>query len=60
MFRPKLRNHAFERMGEGFAPRIDYDHFLGRSAFDVPYDEKKEEEVTETPKKEKRKRKFDE
>lgn len=59
MFRPKIKNHAFERMGDGFAPRIDYDHFLGRSAFDVPYDEK--EEGDQPVKKEKKKREdFDE
>lgn len=37
MFRPKIRNHAFERMGENFAHLIDPDHFLGRSAFDIKY-----------------------
>jgi hypothetical protein len=59
MFRPKIKNHAFERMGDGFAPRIDYDHFLGRSAFDVPFDK---EEVEEDKKREhkKRRRDFDE
>ncbi len=38
MFRPKLSNHSFERMGEAYAPLIDRDHFLGRSAFDIPYE----------------------
>lgn len=42
MFRPKIRNHAFERMGENYARLIDPDHFLGRSAFDIKY---KDEEV---------------
>jgi len=37
MFRPKTRNHAFERMGEVYARLIDPDHFLGRSAFDIKY-----------------------
>ncbi len=37
MFRPKIRNHAFERMGENYARLIDPDHFLGRSAFDIKY-----------------------
>lgn len=58
MFRPAIKNHAFERMGEGFAPRIDYDHFLGRNAFDVPFD-KKEVEEEKTHERKKRKREFD-
>ncbi len=37
MLRPKIRNKAFERMGENFAHLIDPDHFLGRTAFDIPY-----------------------
>lgn len=37
MLRANIRNRAFDRMGEGFAPLIDPDHFLGRSAFDIPY-----------------------
>ncbi len=37
MFRPKIRNRAFERMGENFGHLIDPDHFMGRSAFDIPY-----------------------
>ncbi len=37
MFRADIRNHAFNRMGERFAPFIDKDHFLGQSAFDVPH-----------------------
>ncbi len=40
MLRPKIKNHAFERMGENFAHLIDPDHFLGRSAFDIPYKKK--------------------
>lgn len=36
MWRAKIHNHAFDRMGEYFAPLIDRDHFLGHSAFDVP------------------------
>lgn len=39
MFRPKIRNRAFERMGENYAHLIDPDHFLGRSAFDIKYKE---------------------
>lgn len=37
MLRPKIRNKAFDRMGENFARLIDPDHFLGRTAFDIPY-----------------------
>lgn len=36
MWRAKIHNRAFDRMGEYFAPLIDRDHFLGHSAFDVP------------------------
>lgn len=35
MWRPDIRNRAFDRMGERYAPIIDPDHFLGRSAFDI-------------------------
>lgn len=35
MWRPKIKNHAFDRMGERYAPLIDRDHFLGRSAFEI-------------------------
>lgn len=35
MWRAKIHNRAFDRMGEGFAPLIDRDHFLGHSAFDI-------------------------
>lgn len=31
-----ISNHTFDRMGTRFAPLIDPDHFLGRSAFDIP------------------------
>ena len=41
MWRPNIRNRAFDRMGEGFAPLIDPEHFLGRSAFDIPRREDK-------------------
>ena len=37
MWRAKIKNHAFDRMGEEYAKLIDPDHFLGRSAFDIPY-----------------------
>jgi HSP20 family protein len=32
----RIRNRAFERFGDVYGPVIDHDHFLGRSAFDVP------------------------
>ena len=35
MWRPDIKNRAFDRMGERYAPIIDPDHFLGRSAFDI-------------------------
>lgn len=35
MWRPKIKNHAFDRMGERFGPYIDPDHFMGKSAFDI-------------------------
>lgn len=38
MFRSPIRNHAFDRMGERFGSLIDPDHFLGRSAFDIPWE----------------------
>lgn len=37
MWRAKISNHAFERMGERYAHLIDPDHFLGRTAFDFPW-----------------------
>ncbi|MBK7870221.1 MAG: Hsp20/alpha crystallin family protein [Saprospiraceae bacterium] len=37
MLRAKIRNKAFDRMGENFSRLIDADHFLGRTAFDIPY-----------------------
>lgn len=43
MWRPKIKNRAFDRMGERYAPFIDPDHFLGRSAFDIH--RKKEEKI---------------
>lgn len=36
MWRPNIRNRAFDRMGERYAPVIDPSHFLGRSAFEIP------------------------
>ena len=37
MWRAKIKNRAFDRMGEEYAKLIDPDHFLGRSSFDIPY-----------------------
>lgn len=37
MWRAKIRNRAFDRMGEEYAKLIDPNHFLGRSAFDISY-----------------------
>ena len=37
MWRAKIKNRAFDRMGEEYAKLIDPDHFLGRSAFDIHY-----------------------
>lgn len=37
MWRAEIKNHAFERFGEEFHPVLDSDHFLGRSSFDIPY-----------------------
>ncbi len=37
MIRPNIKNRAFDRMGEKYARLIDPNHFLGRSAFDIPY-----------------------
>lgn len=39
MWTAKIRNHAFERIGERYAHHIDGDHFLGRSAFAYPWKE---------------------
>lgn len=36
MWRPKLNNRTFDWMGEGFAPLIDRNHFLGRSPIGNP------------------------
>ncbi len=37
MIRANIKNRAFDRMGEQWAPLIDPNHFLGRTAFDIPY-----------------------
>ncbi len=37
MWRAEIKNHAFERFGEEFHPVLDAGHFLGRSSFDIPY-----------------------
>jgi HSP20 family protein len=37
MWRPAVRNHAFDWMGERYAPLFDPDHFLGHNAFTFPY-----------------------
>ena len=37
MWRPNIKNRTFDRMGEEWAPLIDPNHFLGRSALDIPY-----------------------
>lgn len=37
MWRAEIKNHAFERFGEEFHPLLDSNHFLGRSSFDIPY-----------------------
>lgn len=37
MWRPNIRNRAFDRMGERYGHLIDPYHFLGRSSFDIPY-----------------------
>lgn len=37
MWRAEIKNHAFERFGEEFHPVVDSGHFLGRSSFDIPY-----------------------
>lgn len=39
MLRPHI-NRAFDRMGETWAHKVDPNHFLGRSAFDVPWRKK--------------------
>lgn len=41
MWRANIKNRTFDRMGEEWAPVIDPNHFLGRSAFDIPYPENK-------------------
>ena len=40
MWRANIKNRAFDWMGEEFARLIDRNHFLGRSAFDIPYRKK--------------------
>lgn len=37
MWRAEIKNHAFDRFGESFQSVVDSSHFLGRSAFDIPY-----------------------
>ena len=37
MIRANLKNRTFDRMGERFAPLVNPYHFLGRSAFDIPW-----------------------
>ncbi|MCB0586866.1 MAG: Hsp20/alpha crystallin family protein [Phaeodactylibacter sp.] len=37
MWRAKIKNRSFDRMGEEYARLIDPNHFLGRSAFDIHY-----------------------
>lgn len=37
MWRAKIHNRAFDRMGERYSHLIDPDHFLGRTAFDFPW-----------------------
>ena len=39
MWRPNISNRSFDRMGERYAKLIDPHHFLGRSAFDIPWKE---------------------
>lgn len=41
MWRANIKNRAFDHMGEEWAPLIDPNHFLGRSAFDIPYPKSK-------------------
>jgi len=40
MWRPDIKNRAFDRMGERYSPVIDYAHFLGRSSFDIPWEKR--------------------
>lgn len=35
MWRANIKNRAFDRMGERFAPLVDPYHFLGKTAFDI-------------------------
>ena len=37
MWRAEIKNHAFDRFGESFHSVVDSSHFLGRSAFEIPY-----------------------
>lgn len=41
MWRANIKNRTFDRMGEKWAPVIDPNHFLGRSAFDIHYPQDK-------------------
>lgn len=36
-WRPNLRSHVFDWMGESYRPLVDSSHFLGRSSFDIPW-----------------------
>jgi HSP20 family protein len=38
-WRPNLRSHTFDWMGERYGPLVDSSHFLGRSPFDIPWHE---------------------
>ncbi len=40
MWRAEIKNHAFDRFGEEFHPVVDSSHFLGRSAFDISYNQR--------------------
>lgn len=50
-WRPNLRNHAFDWMGESYKPLIDSSHFLGRSSFDFPWHEMPPTNVSKQEKK---------
>lgn len=36
IWRPNIRNRAFDWMGEGYKPLIDHSHFMGHNSFDFP------------------------
>lgn len=36
-WRPNLRSHTFDWMGDTYSPLVDTSHFLGRSPFDIPW-----------------------